>query len=84
MKLSPLQQRVALLYDKGEFSHVTGTDELDDLGDTLFKFAMLEASDAEPFPDALCNFLATAIHQLQSLQSDLMGGGPNITKELTK
>lgn len=79
MKLSPLQQLVAQHYAGSEFAHVVDTDELDDLGDTLFKFVVLEAGDADCGSNTILSahtfgrMLETAINQLRSLQSEIVG-----------
>lgn len=71
MKLTPLQQRVASQYEGGEFGYVTDTDELGDLGDTLFVFLVMEAGDAGGCPEKYDRMLEAAIRQLRSLQYEL-------------
>lgn len=71
MKFNPLQGLVAKHYEGGEFSHMTGTDELDGCGDTLFSFAILEAGDADNNQE-LYLMLEGAINQLRSLQGELL------------
>lgn len=47
MKFNKLQQLVAQHYRQGEFRAVVDdTDDLDQIGDTLYKFMILEAGDA--------------------------------------
>lgn len=70
MKLSKLQLLVAQHYAGGEFVHVVNTDQLDHLGDTLFKFAILEAGDAADEHE-YCTMLGTAIDQMRSLQDEI-------------
>jgi len=70
MKFTPLQTFVAEHYEGGEFCETTDTKDLDACGDTLFKFCILEAGDADD-SDQFHRMLETAIRQLRSLQGEL-------------
>lgn len=70
MKFTPLQHIVAEHYEGGEFSHIADEDHMDECGDTLFKFLILEAGDADD-SDHFHRMLETAINQLRSLQGEL-------------
>lgn len=70
VELTPLQELVAKHYEGGEFSHITNTAQLDGCGDTLFKFCILEAGDAQ-LPGDLWGMLDKAVRQLRSLQGEL-------------
>lgn len=70
MKFTPLQHLVSAHYAGGEFSEETDTNNLTQCGDTLFKFCILEAGDADD-SDHLYRMLTTAIGELISLREAL-------------
>lgn len=75
---TPLQTFVAQNYEGGEFSHITSLPELDQCGDTLFKFCILEAGNSANEED-LMRMIDQAQAQLRSLAADLMDFTPAAT-----
>lgn len=64
------QRAVAKTYGQGDFAHVADLvdwrAELDELGDSLFKFLMIELSTSEG-----CNSQAEALNRLRIATRDL-------------
>ena len=70
---SPLQQLILAEYENGEFSHIT-PEMLDDCGDGLLRFLMMECSPGE---DCLSHKdaeqrITTAIRQLFEISDNLL------------
>ena len=64
---TPLQLEVFRHYEDGEFYHLADEpDALDSVGDGLFRFAVLEAGEADT-PDELRAMLWRAVDQLTFL-----------------
>lgn len=66
-KLSGLQRFVALHYENGEFGRCTTEGETKKIGDTLFRFLILEAGDAGNDKNDYLKMLNTAQMELDDL-----------------
>jgi hypothetical protein len=68
--MNPWQKAVCETYAHGDYRHLKRNsrwqDKLDDLGDTLFSFLMIELSDAEDCEDA-----ETALQRLEAARDDI-------------
>lgn len=64
--LNEFQKTVAHVYGGGDFAHITSMNEVNDCGDTLFKFLMIELSNEED-----CEDRDTAIRRVWSAIYDL-------------
>jgi hypothetical protein len=71
-KLSSHQLLVAQVYANGEFAHVRTWEDVTECGDSLFRFVMGEAHDADGDVSDLTRMMMTGIEQLQDLHHHLM------------
>lgn len=64
------QKAVCEIYGSGDYCHLHKNprwkDAIEDIGDTLFRFLMIELSDAEDCEDA-----ETAMQRLQAVRDDI-------------
>lgn len=68
-KFTPLQREVFLHYEGGEFAYLLEEpDALDRAGDGLFRFAVMEAGDAETVEE-----LRSMLHRAAAQLFDLAG-----------
>ena len=66
--LTPLQDRVTLMYDGGEFAHIDNMESAAECGDTLLLFCLREANDAAT-AEEFCSMLDSAARQLQDMRA---------------
>lgn len=73
LTLNDVQRKVIEVYGKGDFSHVTMQQELDECGDGLFRFLMVELSSSEDCTDVetACQRVANAIGDLENVLQHL-------------
>lgn len=66
MALNEYQQIAANVYGGGDYKAIQSVDEARDLGDTLFRFVMIELGGDED-----CDSLDTAISRMRSARNDI-------------
>lgn len=73
LELNEFQKQTLENYANGDFSHITTQQELDECGDSLFRFLMVELSTSEDCTDVetACQRVETAIRELNSVLQDL-------------
>ena len=64
--INPYQRIMMDAYEDGEFTYVDGPNQLDGIGDTLFKFLFLELANAED-----CTDIATALGRVHTARDQL-------------
>jgi hypothetical protein len=69
-RMNPWQRAVCETYAEGDFRHVPDEPDwraaLDDCGDTLFRFLMIELADSED-----CDSAETALQRLERARADI-------------
>jgi hypothetical protein len=66
MSLTKFQQIATKVYGGGDYDYIKTEDEAEDLGDTLFKFVLLELGEGED-----CDSLDTAITRMRVARDDI-------------
>lgn len=64
--MNEFQKMAAKVYGGGDYAHIKSKAETIDIGDTLFRFIMIELSDDED-----CDELETAITRMRMARDDI-------------
>jgi hypothetical protein len=66
MALNEFQKMASKVYGGGDFAHVESMDEVNEAGDTLFRFIMIELGEGED-----CDSIDTALSRMRMARDDV-------------